>query len=67
EGAIGFLPYTAVGEKIRPIRVEGVLPGPATIHDGRYPLPLSILAIAPHEPSGEIRAWLAWLQSDLLH
>ena len=67
EGAIGFLPYTAVGGKIRPIRVEGVLPGPATIHDGRYLLPISILAIAPHEPSGEIRAWLAWLQSDLLH
>ena len=66
EGAVGFLPYSAVDEKARPIRVEGTLPGPATIHDGRYPLPISILAIAPQEPSGEIRAWLAWLQSELL-
>jgi len=65
EGAIGFLPYSAVGEKIRPIRVEGILPGTVTIHDGRYPLPIMILAIAPQEPSGEIRAWLAWIQSEL--
>lgn len=66
EGAVGFLPYSAIGEKVRPIRVEGILPGTATIHDGRYPLPISILAIAPQEPSGEVRAWLAWLQSELL-
>ncbi len=66
KGAIGFLPYSAVGEKVRPIRVEGTLPGPTTIHDGRYPLPILILAIAPQEPSGEVRAMLAWLQSDLL-
>ena len=66
EGAIGFLPYSAIGEKARPIRVEGVLPGPTTIYDGRYPLPISILAIAPQEPSGEVRAWLAWIQSNLL-
>ena len=66
EGAIGFLPYSAVGERVRPIRVEGILPGPTTIHDGRYPLPIAILAIAPQEPSGEIRAWLAWIQSEIL-
>ncbi len=66
EGAIGFLPYSAVGEKVRPIRVEGILPGATTIHDGRYPLHISILAIAPQEPSGEVRALLAWLQSNLL-
>jgi phosphate transport system substrate-binding protein len=65
EGAVGFLPYSAVGDKVRPIRVEGILPGTATIHDGRYPLPITILAIAPHEPSGEVRTWLVWLQSEL--
>ncbi len=66
EGAVGFLPYSAVEDKGRPIRVEGILPGDATIRDGRYPLPITILAIAPQEPSGEIRAWLVWLQSELL-
>ncbi|MCJ7823889.1 MAG: hypothetical protein MUP44_03240, partial [Anaerolineales bacterium] len=66
EGAVGFLPFSAVGDKIRPIRVEGTLPGAATINDGSYPLPISILAIAPQEPSGEVRAWLAWLQAELL-
>jgi len=64
EGAVGFLPYSAIGEKVRPIRVEGIIPGDATIHDGRYPLPITILAIAPQEPGGEVRAWLAWLQSE---
>jgi hypothetical protein len=67
EGALGFLPYSAVDEKTRLIRVEGTLPGPATIRDGRYLLPITILAIAPQEPSGEVRAWLAWLQSELLN
>ena len=65
EGAVGFLPYSAVGEKVRPIRVEGILPGTAPIGDSRYPLPITILAIAPHEPSGEVRTWLVWLQSEL--
>ncbi len=65
EGAIGFLPYSALGEKVHPIRVEGTLPGTATIHDGRYPLRISILAIAPQEPDGEVRAWLAWIQSEM--
>ncbi len=66
EGAVGFLPYSAIGEKVHPIRIEGTLPGTATIHNGRYPLPITILAIAPQEPSGEVRTWLAWIQADLL-
>ncbi len=66
EGAVGFLPYSALGEKVHPIRVEGTFPCTATIHDGRYPLRISILAIAPQEPSGEVRAWLVWIQSELL-
>jgi hypothetical protein len=65
EGAVGFLPYSAVVEKVRPIRVAGILPGAATFRNGQYPLPISILAIAPQEPSGEVRAWLAWLQSEV--
>lgn len=65
EGAIGFLPYSAVGEKVRPIRVEGIRPGEAAINDGRYPLPITILAIAPQEPSGDVHTWLAWIQSEL--
>jgi phosphate transport system substrate-binding protein len=65
EGAVGFLPYSALGEKVHPIRIDGILPGVATIRDGRYPLPITILAIAPQEPSGDVRAWLAWIQSEL--
>jgi len=63
EGAVGFLPYAAIGDRVQPLSLDGILPGEGTIGDGRYPLPISILAIAPQEPGGEVRAWLAWLQS----
>ena len=62
-GAIGYLPFSLVTEEVRSIRVDGVLPGPSTIQDGRFPLRLEILALAPEEPIGVAYDWLAWLQS----
>ena len=62
-GAIGYLPFSLVTEEVRPIRVDGVLPGPSTIQDGRFPLRLEILALAPDEPIGAAYDWLVWLQS----
>ena len=63
EGAVGFLPYSAVGDRGQPLRIDGILPREGTIGDGRYPLPISILAVAPKEPGGELRTFLTWLQS----
>ena len=62
-GAIGYLPFSLVTEEVRPIRVDGVLPGPSTVQDGRFPLRLEILALAPKEPVGVAYDWLVWLQS----
>ena len=64
EGAVGFLPYSAAGDTIQAIRVEGIAPSDASIRDGHYPLPITILAIAPQEPGAEVRAWLVWLQAE---
>ena len=62
-GAIGYLPFSQVTEEVRSVRVEGILPGPSTVQDGRYSLRLEILALAPQEPTGVAYELLAWLQS----
>jgi phosphate transport system substrate-binding protein len=62
-GAIGYLALSQVRGDVRLTRVEGVLPGEATLADGRYLLALILLGIAPAEPTGPVRDWLAWLQA----
>ncbi|MEX0788921.1 MAG: substrate-binding domain-containing protein [Anaerolineales bacterium] len=59
---VGFIPATMVDDSVRAVRIEGVLPGPSTIADGRYPIRLPIVATAPEEPMAAIRDWLVWLQ-----
>jgi phosphate transport system substrate-binding protein len=63
--AIGFLPSSSIDDTIRAIRVDGILPGPSTIADDRYPLLFTIYATAPEEPQGSVRDWLVWLQGEL--
>jgi len=62
-GAIGILPLAAVPESLRSVRVEGVLPGEATLLSGAYPLTVPLLAMAPVEPGPPLRDFLVWLQS----
>ncbi len=62
-GAVGLVPLSAVSSQVRAVRVEGVLPATSTVSDGRYPLTLQVLAVAPQEPQGALRDWLVWLQS----
>ena len=65
EGAIGYLPLSQVTDTVRVVRVDGVLPNATTVEDGRYPLRMEILALAPEEPGGMTREWLAWLQDSV--
>ncbi len=62
-GAIGLLPLSALSSQVRAVRVEGALPATSTVSDGRYPLTLQVLAVAPQEPHDALRDWLVWLQS----
>jgi hypothetical protein len=62
-GAIGVLPLAAVPETLRPIRVEGILPGESTVASGSYPLRVPLLATAPAEPGSPLRDFLVWIQS----
>lgn len=65
EGAIGFMPLTQVTDMVRIVRIDGVLPQSSTVGDGRYPLRIEILALAPKRPGGTTHEWLAWLQASL--
>lgn len=60
-GAIGILPLSAAGEGVNLLKVEGIAPA---VGEERYPLHVEVLGFAPHEPSGVVREWLAWLQAE---
>lgn len=62
-GAIGILPLTAVDGQVRALLVEGAPPQASSVASGAYPLRVELLAYAPGEPSGQVREWLVWLQS----
>jgi hypothetical protein len=61
--AIGYVPMSQTDEDVRVVRVEDVMPGEARLADGTYPLTLEVIAMAPEEPGGALRDWLAWLQA----
>ena len=63
EGAIGFMPLSQATDVVRVVRVGGILPQTATVGDGRYPLHIEILALAPEQPGGVTHEWLAWIQA----
>jgi phosphate transport system substrate-binding protein len=65
KGSIGYLPFSQVPDTVRAVRVDGVLPTATNVKNGRYALQLEILALAPEEPGGATRMWLAWLQASL--
>jgi ABC-type phosphate transport system substrate-binding protein len=65
EGAIGIMPLTQVTDMVRIVRIDGILPQSSTVGDGRYPLRIEILALAPERPGGTTHEWLAWLQASL--
>jgi ABC-type phosphate transport system substrate-binding protein len=59
-GGIGFVPEMAMQTGVSIVRVGGKLP-----EADNYPLLMQVIAMAPEEPSGAIRAWLGWLQLQL--
>ncbi len=58
-GAIGFLPLSAVSGDVGLLSIDGRDP----LEADNYPFIFEVLAIAPDEPGGIVRDWLAWLQA----
>jgi hypothetical protein len=63
--AIGYsMMGTAVSANVKRLTLDGVAPTPATTANQTYPLTVPLYFLAPTEPQGELRGFLAWLQSD---
>lgn len=65
EGAIAMVPahFEMADSGISVLRLDGEFPEPNNLERGDYPLRVRVLAIAPEEPTGEIREWLTWVQA----
>jgi phosphate transport system substrate-binding protein len=68
-GAIGYSMMGAArsqpaASRPRMLALGGLAPTPATTADQSYPLTVPLYFVSPAEPQGELRALLAWLQSD---
>ena len=62
-GAIGFLPGPELPSGLRPLKLDGAAPSRSMVESGRYPLTVTILAVAMEEPAGLARTWLGWIQA----
>lgn len=60
-GAVGYISTLRLGEGVRVLPVEGILPTPATVSDGSYPLSRALYLAATAEPDGEAREFAQWL------
>lgn len=62
--AIGYTMRSAVGEDVSVLPVEGVMPSPETTATQEYALTTPLYFVSLQEPAGELRGFLAWLQSE---
>jgi phosphate transport system substrate-binding protein len=59
--AIGYVGAAFTDAGVRTVAVEGVLPSPATIGDGTYPLTGPVCFVSRMEPEGGLRQVVSWL------
>jgi len=61
--AIGYSMMSSLSPADKALPVDGIAPSPATVTAQTYPLTAPLYAIAPAEPTGTLRDFVAWLQS----
>jgi len=61
--AIGYLMFGALDGRVKPLTVDNQPATPAAAAAQDYPLATPLYFVAPQEPAGELRTFLAWLQS----
>lgn len=70
-GGIGYVPFSALDERVKVVAVEGVMPSQEAIAENRYPLRSTLFIIGRQAPTvspGErpettLRAFIGWVQS----
>ena len=49
---------------VKAVSIDGIAPSPQSSSSQDYPLTVPLYFVSPTEPQGEMRAFLAWLQSE---
>lgn len=62
-GSIGYVSISYLDSSVQPVAVNGVSPTQANVEQNLYPLRHTLFFAGPGEPSGEMRAFIAWIQS----
>jgi hypothetical protein len=62
-GAFALIPLSSLPAGSVPLRLDGLLPESDALVPGSYALVAQVVAIAPSEPRGPVRDWLAWIQA----
>ncbi|MFZ0546084.1 MAG: substrate-binding domain-containing protein [Candidatus Promineifilaceae bacterium] len=62
--AVGYSMMGVVGPDVRALAIDGIMATTATTADQSYPLTTPLYFVSTAEPTGDLRAFLAWLQSD---
>lgn len=63
-GAIGYTMMSGLSDKVRAVAVDDIPPTPENAASQAYPLTAPLYFVSNGEPQDELRAFLAWLQSD---
>lgn len=62
--AIGYSMMGVIDTNVKALTVEGMMATPETTADQSYPLTTPLYFVSPAEPTGDLRAFLAWLQGE---
>jgi phosphate transport system substrate-binding protein len=62
--AIGYSMMGAVDIRVKTLAIDGIMASLTTTADQSYPLTSPLYFVSAAEPTGDLRAFLAWLQSD---
>ena len=62
--AIGYSMMSSLSPTDKALIIDNIAPSPTTVAAQTYPLTAPLYAIAPAEPTGALRDFVAWLQSD---
>lgn len=51
--------------KLNPVALDGVVPSPETVNNGRYPMPIRLCLILPRAPHADAARFIAYVKSPL--
>ncbi|MDL2270886.1 phosphate ABC transporter substrate-binding protein, partial [Methanobrevibacter sp. OttesenSCG-928-I08] len=62
--AIGFISFANMGDEVKSISVNGVMPSEETLADNSYEIQRPFLLLTKGEPSGDVKDFIDWVMSD---